>query len=187
MAAPAARLYSGFLPIQRSSTIRPPIRCCWMMRSAFSGVTLAYHAPSGYTTQIGSRNEYLALDEAAVERLSPVRHIPALGCPLLLSVGGRETAEFKRQLLEILDEQDAWLDAHREELVAHAGPEEWSIAKMLARMTLAVPREVMFIRLAATLWQSAAPLPPMAGARSHLRRLLPCQVPVFRRSRPLFA
>ena len=24
-----------------------------MMRSAFSGVTLRYHAPSGYTTQIG--------------------------------------------------------------------------------------------------------------------------------------
>ena len=27
--------------------------CSWMIRSAFSGVTLRYHVPSGYTTQIG--------------------------------------------------------------------------------------------------------------------------------------
>jgi arylformamidase len=47
--------------------------------------------------RLASRNEYLALDEAAVERLSPIHHIPATGVPMLLSVGGRETSEFKRQ------------------------------------------------------------------------------------------
>ena len=38
---------NAFLAKQRSSTIRPPMRCSWMMRSAFSGVTFLYHAPSG--------------------------------------------------------------------------------------------------------------------------------------------
>jgi hypothetical protein len=31
----------------RSLTMRPPIKCSWMMRSTFSGVTSRYHAPSG--------------------------------------------------------------------------------------------------------------------------------------------
>ena len=44
---------SGLRAKHRSSTVRPPIRCSWMMRSAFSGVTFRYHVPSGYTTQIG--------------------------------------------------------------------------------------------------------------------------------------
>jgi hypothetical protein len=44
---------SGFFAKHRSSTGRPPMRCSWMMRSAFSGVTRRYHVPSGYTTQIG--------------------------------------------------------------------------------------------------------------------------------------
>jgi arylformamidase len=58
-----------------------------------------------------ARNEYLALDDAAVRRLSPVHHIPALGVPLLLSVGGRETAEFKRQTAEY---RRAWEGAGHE-------------------------------------------------------------------------
>jgi arylformamidase len=47
--------------------------------------------------RLASRNEYLALDETAVQRLSPIHHIPAAPGPLVLSVGGKETAEFKRQ------------------------------------------------------------------------------------------
>jgi arylformamidase len=47
--------------------------------------------------RLGSRNEYLSLDPAAVKRLSPIHHIPRTAVPLLLAVGGRETAEFKRQ------------------------------------------------------------------------------------------
>jgi hypothetical protein len=49
-------------------TIRPPMRCSWMMRSAFSGVTLRYHVPSGYTTQMGPpRTDAQALTLRAVE------------------------------------------------------------------------------------------------------------------------
>jgi len=44
-----------------------------------------------------SRNDPIRLDEAAVERLSPIRHIPRVAGPLVLSVGGQETAEFIRQ------------------------------------------------------------------------------------------
>ncbi len=44
---------SALIAKHSSSTTRPPIRCSWMIRSAFSGVTFRYHAPSGYTTQIG--------------------------------------------------------------------------------------------------------------------------------------
>jgi arylformamidase len=58
-----------------------------------------------------ARNEYLSLDEAAVERLSPIHHIPAAGMPLLLSVGGKETSEFKRQTR---DYQAAWQRAGHE-------------------------------------------------------------------------
>jgi hypothetical protein len=49
----STRSVSRFRAKQRSVTIRPPMRCSWMMRSAFSGVTLRYHVPSGYTTQMG--------------------------------------------------------------------------------------------------------------------------------------
>jgi arylformamidase len=55
--------------------------------------------------RLASRNEYLALDAASVQRLSPVHHIPDVGVPLLLSVGGRETTEFKRQTAEY---RSAW-------------------------------------------------------------------------------
>lgn len=75
---------------------------------------------------LGSRNEYLALDEAAVARLSPVHHIPARGCPLLLSVGGRETAEFKRQTREY---QAAWERAgHRARSVEMPDDHHYSLA-----------------------------------------------------------
>jgi arylformamidase len=47
--------------------------------------------------RLGSRNEYLDLDEAAVARLSPIHNIPAWTGSMLLSVGGRETREFVRQ------------------------------------------------------------------------------------------
>ena len=42
-------------------------------------------------------NEWARLDEAAAARNSPIRHLPARGCPLIVSYGGSETAEFKRQ------------------------------------------------------------------------------------------
>ncbi|MSP55450.1 MAG: alpha/beta hydrolase [Myxococcales bacterium] len=47
--------------------------------------------------RLGMRSNVLNLDEAAVERLSPIHHIPTVAGPLILSVGGHETAEFVRQ------------------------------------------------------------------------------------------
>ena len=46
------------------------------------------------------RNEYLHLDDAAVERLSPIRHLPDYGCPLIVGYGGGEHEEFRRQSQE---------------------------------------------------------------------------------------
>ena len=42
-------------------------------------------------------NEWLNLDDAAAARNSPLHHLPAQGCPLIVSYGGDETSEFKRQ------------------------------------------------------------------------------------------
>lgn len=42
-------------------------------------------------------NEWLRLDADAVRRFSPMRHIPADGPALLVSYGGRESAEFRWQ------------------------------------------------------------------------------------------
>jgi arylformamidase len=42
-------------------------------------------------------NEWLGLDPGADERLSPIHQIPDAGPPLVISWGGTETAEFKRQ------------------------------------------------------------------------------------------
>jgi len=44
-----------------------------------------------------SANEWLRLDEAAAARHSPLHHIPAQGCPLIMVHAGSDTAEFKRQ------------------------------------------------------------------------------------------
>jgi arylformamidase len=46
------------------------------------------------------RNSYVALDDAAVERLSPIRHIPDRPIPLVVGYGTRELAEFQRQSRE---------------------------------------------------------------------------------------
>lgn len=50
-------------------------------------------------------NEWVKLDEVSARRNSPVQHLPDRLCPLILSYGGSETAEFKRQS-QIL--ADAW-------------------------------------------------------------------------------
>ena len=47
--------------------------------------------------KLSYRNQYLHLDDEAVDRLSPVRHIPDVGCPLTLAIGGDETEDFFRQ------------------------------------------------------------------------------------------
>ena len=47
--------------------------------------------------RLSARNEYLRLDEAAEDRNSAIRRIPADGCPLVIGYGGGEQKEFRRQ------------------------------------------------------------------------------------------
>jgi arylformamidase len=42
-------------------------------------------------------NEWMELDSEAAKRNSPVHFLPDQGCPLVISYGGSETLEFKRQ------------------------------------------------------------------------------------------
>lgn len=46
------------------------------------------------------RNDYLKLDAAAVARLSPMRHIPRRGLPLVIGYSEHDLDEFKRQSRE---------------------------------------------------------------------------------------
>jgi len=50
-------------------------------------------------------NEWIKLDPILVERNSPQRHLPANGCPMVVSYGETETSEFKRQSS---DYAEAW-------------------------------------------------------------------------------
>ncbi len=50
-------------------------------------------------------NEWAKLDAAEAAENSPVRHLPEQGCPLIVSYGASETAEFKRQSALLAD---AW-------------------------------------------------------------------------------
>ena len=50
-------------------------------------------------------NEWTKLDEAEAAQNSPVLHLPSTGCPLVVSYGASETAEFKRQSALLAD---AW-------------------------------------------------------------------------------
>ena len=48
--------------------------------------------------RLAEPNSWIRLDAAAARRNSPIHHIPdAGGCPLIVSYGGNETGEFKRQ------------------------------------------------------------------------------------------
>lgn len=42
-------------------------------------------------------NEWIRLDAPSARRNSPIHHLPQSGCPLIVTWGGTETAEFKRQ------------------------------------------------------------------------------------------
>ncbi len=55
--------------------------------------------------RLSNANEWARLDEVSARRNSPIHHLPERGCPLIVSHGGNETAEFKRQTIEYAD---AW-------------------------------------------------------------------------------
>ncbi len=47
--------------------------------------------------RLSNANEWARLDPEAARRNSPIHHIPDTGCPLIVTYGGLETDEFKRQ------------------------------------------------------------------------------------------
>ncbi len=47
--------------------------------------------------RLSSVNEWARLDAESARRNSPILHLPESGCPLIVSYGGSETSEFKRQ------------------------------------------------------------------------------------------
>lgn len=47
--------------------------------------------------RLSSVNEWARLDAESARRNSPIHHLPENGCPLIVSYGGSETSEFKRQ------------------------------------------------------------------------------------------
>ena len=70
-------------------------------------------------------NEWAKLDADSARRNSPVHHLPQNLCPLILSYGGSETAEFKRQS-QIL--ADAWRAAGGEaDLFEHTARNHFDI------------------------------------------------------------
>jgi arylformamidase len=47
-----------------------------------------------------SRSKFVNIDDAVIERLSPIRHIASVTCSLIVGVGSRESPEFMRQARE---------------------------------------------------------------------------------------
>ena len=47
--------------------------------------------------RLSARNDYLRLDEAAEEALSPQRHVDRLACPLVVAAADGDAPEFRRQ------------------------------------------------------------------------------------------
>ena len=47
--------------------------------------------------RLSEPNQWIKLDEESARRNSPIHHLPKYGCPLVVSYGGSETSEFKRQ------------------------------------------------------------------------------------------
>lgn len=47
--------------------------------------------------RLAEPNQWIGLDPESARRNSPIHHLPDRGCPLVVSYGGNETAEFKRQ------------------------------------------------------------------------------------------
>ena len=72
------------------------------------------------------RNEFLYLTEETAARNSPIRHIPARACPLVIGYGALESDEFKRQSREFAA---AWKKTgHRCEEIERPAHHHYSLA-----------------------------------------------------------
>ena len=60
--------------------------------------------------RLSNINEWIQMDKAAAQRNSPIHNLPDVGCPLIISFGGSETSEFKRQSKILYDawQQNRW-------------------------------------------------------------------------------
>jgi arylformamidase len=89
-------------------------------------------------------NEWLKLDEDAAARNSPLRNVPASGPPVIVTYGGTDTAEFKRQSRAYAS---AWVAAGHSltfrEMTAHnhfdnildlADPRSWLFAELVRQI-----------------------------------------------------
>jgi len=83
--------------------------------------------------RLSARNDYVQLDAALVETLSPIRHLANLRCPVAVGTGEHESDEFKRQA----DEFAAEIERHGVpvERFAGAGLNHFEIATTLASPT----------------------------------------------------
>ncbi|PXW64675.1 alpha/beta hydrolase [Chelatococcus asaccharovorans] len=86
-------------------------------------------------------NSWLSLDDAMIDRNSPIRHIPSRSSTTLITaVGGRETSEFRRQTSAYAA---AWADAgHRAETVAMPHHNHFDIAASLGSSDSVLARAV---------------------------------------------
>lgn len=66
-------------------------------RSLLAGVVTVSGAFDMKPLQLTTANSWLRMDDEAVLRHSPIRHIPSNACPLLAFVGQEEPDEFRRQ------------------------------------------------------------------------------------------
>lgn len=66
--------------------------------------------------RLSNINEWAQLDDMSAHRNSPIHHLPQKGCPLIVTCGELETAEFKRQARTYADawESQGWPCSHFE-------------------------------------------------------------------------
>ena len=69
--------------------------------------------------------DWLQLDEDAVRRNSPLLHEPPTGCRMIVAVGEKESAEFRRQSTEYFETWLGW--GHPAELLITPGDDHYTI------------------------------------------------------------
>jgi arylformamidase len=81
--------------------------------------------------RLSSRSNYVFLDDAAEDELSPQRHVDRLTCPLVVACGELESDEFKRQAREFAD--DARRELPHVELIEGIGLNHFELILTLAQ------------------------------------------------------
>ena len=80
--------------------------------------------------RLSSRNDFVGLDSASEQALSPIRHLHHVHSPVFVAFGGLETDEFKRQSREFAQALGPKLAAP---LVVYDGLNHFEVAETLAR------------------------------------------------------